>query len=100
MTLPSEHVCLYPAYVRVLTGPIHIRLGDERLQRLRQRAAATGSSVGAVVRDAIDHELERDDRARALAALESFLAAPPLPVGTPEELKRELAEAWDGEIGD
>lgn len=45
-----------------------------------------------------DHERERDDRARAQAALESLLAAPPVPVGTPEELKRELAEAWDEEI--
>lgn len=77
---------------------MHVLLDDERLQRLRQRAEATGSSVGAVVRDAIDHELERDDRTRARAALESFLAAPPVPVGTPEELKRELREAWDEEI--
>ena len=82
-----------------LNRPIRVLLDGERLQRLHQRAAATESSVGAVVRDAIDHELERDDRARALAALESFLAAAPLPVGTPAELKRELAEAWDGEIG-
>jgi hypothetical protein len=78
---------------------VHVLLDDERLERLRQRADATGASVGAVVRDAIDHELERDDRARAMAAFESLLAAPPVPVGTPEELKRELAEAWDDEIG-
>lgn len=82
-----------------LNRRMHVLLDDERLERLRQRADATGSSVGAVVRDAIDHELERDDRARALAALESLLAAPPVPVGTPEELERELAEAWDEEIG-
>jgi hypothetical protein len=77
---------------------MHVLLDDERLERLRERADATGSSVGAVVREAIDRELERDDRARALAALESLLAAPPVPVGTPEELKRELLEAWDEEI--
>jgi len=69
---------------------MHVLLDDERLERLRRRADATGSSVGAVIREAIDHELERDDRGAALAALESFLAAPPLPVGTPEELDREL----------
>lgn len=69
---------------------MHVLLDDERLERLRRRADATGSSVGAVIREAIDHELERDDRSAALAALESFLAAPPLPVGTPEELDREL----------
>lgn len=78
---------------------MHVLLDDDRLGRLRRRAEETGSSVGAVVREAIDHELERDDRTRALAALESLFAAPPLPVGTPEELKRELAEAWDEEIG-
>lgn len=81
-----------------LNRRMHVLLDDDRLERLRERAAETGSSVGAVVRDAIDHELERDDKARALAALEFFLAAPPLPVGTPAELKRELAEAWDQEI--
>jgi plasmid stability protein len=73
-----------------LNKRVHVLLDDDRLQRLRQRAAAKGSSVGAVVREAIDQELQRDDRATALAALESFLAAPPLPVGTPEELDREL----------
>lgn len=73
-----------------LNRRMHVLLDDERLDRLRRRADATGSSVGAVIREAIDHELERDDRTAALAALESFLAAPPLPVGTPEELDREL----------
>jgi hypothetical protein len=81
-----------------LNRRVHVLLDDQRLERLRQRAEATGASVGAVVRDAIDRELERDDRSRALTALESFLAAPPVPVGTPEELKRELLEAWDEEI--
>ncbi len=82
-----------------LNRRVHVLLDDARLDRLRRRAEQTGSSVGAVVRDAIDHELESDDRTRARAALESFLAAPPVPVGTPEELKRELAEGWDDEIG-
>lgn len=73
-----------------LNRRMHVLLDEDRLDRLRQRADATGSSVGAVVREAIDQELARDDRSAALAALESFLAAPPLPVGTPEELDREL----------
>lgn len=74
---------------------MHVLLDDDRLDRLRRRAEAKGSSVGAVVRDAIDHELERDDRAQALAALESFLGAPSLPVGEPDELDRELEEMMD-----
>ncbi len=77
---------------------VHVLLDDERLERLRRYADSKGASVGAVVRDAIDHELARDDRTRAEAALESFLAAPPIPVGTPEELKREMRDAWDDEI--
>ncbi len=81
-----------------LNRRVHVLLDDQRLDRLRKRAQASGSSVGAVIRAAIDNELERDERARALAALESFLAAPPVPVGTPEELKREMREAWDEEL--
>jgi hypothetical protein len=81
-----------------LNRRVHVLLDDDRLDRLRRRAEATGSSVGAVVRDAIDHELASDDRTRALAALESFLAAPPLPVGEPDELDRELEEMMDEEL--
>lgn len=80
-----------------LNRRVHVLLDDDRLERLRRCAEATGSSVGAVVRQAIDHELARDDRAQALAALESFLAAPPLPVGEPDELDRELEEMMDEE---
>lgn len=82
-----------------LNRRVHVLLDEKRLERLREDAEASGSSVGAIIRDAIDQRLERNDRARAQAALESLLAAPPLPVGTPAELKRELQEAWDEEIG-
>ena len=81
-----------------LNRRVHVLLDDDRLERLRQHAEASGSSVGAVVRDAIDRELQRDDRTQALAALESFLAAPPLPVGEPDELDRELEEMMDEEL--
>ena len=54
--------------------------------------------MGSVVRDAIDRELDRGPDPAAMAALESFLAAPPLPVGEPDELDRELDEWWDEEI--
>jgi hypothetical protein len=78
-----------------LNRRVHVLLDADRLESLRRRADATGSSVGAVVRKAIDHELEQDDRTAALAALESFLAAPPLPVGTPEEIDRELETMFE-----
>jgi|GEM_PF-1032063 len=82
-----------------LTNRVHVLLDDDRLQRLRQRATEQGLSVGALVRAAIDRDLARDDRAEALAALESFLAAPPLPVGTPEQLDREIEEMYDRSPG-
>jgi hypothetical protein len=70
------------------------------MEWLRSRAAATGNSVGAVIRAAIDRDRTAvdDELVRRRAALESFLSAEPLPVGTPEELKRELREMWDEEI--
>ena len=82
-----------------LNRRMHVLLDDERLERLRRRAEARGSSVGSVVRDAIDRELDRGPDPAAMAALESFLAAPPVPVGEPDELDRELEEMMDEEIG-
>ncbi len=81
-----------------LNHRVHVLLDDERMTRLRERAAASRTSVGAVIRTALDRELESGPDPAAIAALESFLAAPPIPVGTPEELERELEEMWDREI--
>lgn len=70
-------------------------LDEHRYEQLRARADARGTSVGAVIRDAIDRALEDDvDDARRRAA-ESLLAAEPLPVGEPEELERERDEMLD-----
>jgi hypothetical protein len=74
---------------------MQILLDDARLERLRERATAEGSSVGALVRAAIDRELEARSDAVVVAAVESFLAAPPFPVGEPDELDREIDEMYD-----
>ena len=73
---------------------VHFLLDDERTEWLRKRAEATGTSVGAVIRSAIDR-----DRAASGAELEArraaadaLLAAKPYPIGDPEELKRDLYE--------
>lgn len=72
---------------------MQILLDEERYEQLGARAAREGISVGAYVRAAIDRQLgEGDDRARD--ALDAFLAAPPLEVGEPDELSRELEEAY------
>jgi hypothetical protein len=81
-----------------LNRRVHVLLDDGRLTRLRQRAEATGSSVGAVVRQAIDRELNDGPDPVAIAALESLLSAPPLPVGEPEELDRELETMMDRDL--
>lgn len=69
-------------------------LDERRYQRLRARAAAEGISVGAVIRSAIDRTLDEQDDSPAAAAA-SFLAAPPLPVGEPEDLTREFEESYE-----
>ena len=81
-----------------LNRRVHVLLDDDRLERLRQHAEASGSSVGAVVRDAIDRELQRDDRTQALAALESFLAVPAVARRGARRLNRELEEMMDEEL--
>lgn len=83
-----------------LNRRVHLLLDDDRMEWLRSRAAATGNSVGAVIRSAIDRDRSTAERelAERRAAVESFLDAPPIPVGTPEELKRELRDLWDEEI--
>lgn len=78
-----------------LNRRVHVLLDDDRLERLRDRAEATGASVGELIRSAIDRELDQAADDARQAAVESFLAAPPLPVGTPEEIDRELDEMWE-----
>lgn len=79
-----------------LTHRTQVLLDDERLTLLRRRAAATGRSVGDLIREAIDRQIADAEEAERVAtqarerALESFLAADPMPVGDWPELEREL----------
>jgi plasmid stability protein len=74
-----------------LTRRTQVLLDEQRYQRLRARAAAERTSVGALVRDAVDRVLEGDDS--GMASAEAFLSATPLCVGEPEELGEELESA-------
>lgn len=65
-------------------------LDEQRYARLRARAEARGTSVGAVIRDAIDRALDEDADDVRRAAAAALLVAEPLPVGEPDELEREL----------
>lgn len=75
----------------MLDRRLQILLDEERYQRISSLAAARGVSVAAVVRDAIDRGLPSAP-ARRSAALDTVLAAVAMPVGAPDELRRELDE--------
>lgn len=79
-------------HVPPLTRRTQILLDERRYQLLRSRAAAQGSSIGALVRDAIDQALASDQDA-GVSRSEVFLSAPPLPVGEPDDLSDELEHA-------
>ena len=79
------------AYMAGLTHRTQILLDDERHERLRRRAAETGRSVGALIREAIDRGLPDapPDRSRAASIL---LEAEPMAVGDWTEMKREMLD--------
>ncbi|MBW3604540.1 MAG: ribbon-helix-helix domain-containing protein [Actinobacteria bacterium] len=62
-----------------LTRRLQVLLDDERVERLQRHADQRGTSVAALIRDAIDlaYPRRQDDRRRAA---EEFLAAEPMPV--------------------
>ncbi|MGI8728173.1 MAG: ribbon-helix-helix protein, CopG family [Solirubrobacterales bacterium] len=74
-----------------LTHRTQVLLDDRRDQLLRRRAAATGRSVGDLIREAIDRTYagagndEAAEKERREASLASFLAADPMPVDNLEE---------------
>ncbi len=74
----------------MLTRRTQVLLDDERYSRIEQHAKATDRSVGAVIREAIDHTFP----ARAMTAddaLEYFRTAPRLEgEGSLEAIKRDI----------
>lgn len=90
----------YGVHMR-LTRRTQVLLDEERHELLRSRAAATGESVGELIRRAIDQayagQADRDRAAleRREVALRGFLSAPALPVGEWPEVERELEGLYD-----
>ncbi len=70
----------------VLTRRLQILLDEERMQRLERRAQRSGTSVAALIRDAIDLAFPDEERRRA--AGRRLLEAPPMPVEDWETMKR------------
>lgn len=70
---------------------LQVLIDDDRYDRLAVRAAERGTSIATLVREAVDLAFPRLDPNRAAAA-ESILAAAPMPVPEPAELRAELEE--------
>jgi hypothetical protein len=70
---------------------LQLLLDEERYQRIAAVAQQRGSSVAAVIRDAIDRGLRSPDDRRA-AAGQRILDAEPMPVPDVPELLQELDE--------
>lgn len=72
-----------------LSHRLQILLDEEQYDRLTQRAKAQGRSVGALIREAVDHMWTGTDIRKA-ASLDAILADGPIPVPDPADLALEL----------
>lgn len=78
--------------IHMLEHRLQILLDEARYRKIARQASRRGTSVAAVIRDAIDR-LPDDHEARRRAA-ETILAAAPMPVPqNPQDLRRELDAA-------
>lgn len=84
--------------VASLTRRTQILLDEQRYRRLEREAAGAGTSVAALIRDAIDRTYPDDepDRARAAAEFLREARADPQPVEDWAELKREVRDELAG----
>lgn len=80
-----------------LTRRTQILLDDERHARLAAEARSRGTSIAELIRAAIDRSFPETsaERRRAVAELLRLADEDPLPVTTPEDLKREIVSASD-----
>ena len=79
----------------MLERRLQILLDDARYRRVAARARERNTSVAAVIRDAIDLALPAD-LAKKRAAAKAILAAQPMRVPDPDELKAELEDLRAG----
>ena len=76
----------------MLEHRLQILLDRNQYQRVSREAARRGTSIAAVIRDAINH-LPDDEETRR-AAIDAILAAAPMAVpDDPSDLQREIDEA-------
>ena len=75
----------------MLERRLQILIDERRYARLAAHAAARKTSIGAVVREALDRTIPASSGERASAA-QRILDADPMPVPTPDALREELDE--------
>lgn len=81
---------IYSCYsMLMLTRRLQILVDEERFSRLERAAARRGSSVAAVVRDAIDTAYPSDAQEKRRAA-KAIASSPQLDLPDPDALRREL----------
>jgi hypothetical protein len=78
-------------HMPMLTRRTQLLLDEDRYERLARRAETTGSSVGALIREAIDLAYPREELTRREAA-DRLLAAEPMPVEDWPEMKRQIRD--------
>jgi len=71
-----------------------ILLDEHRYRLLEERARRGGTSVAAVIRSAIDRELDQDPD-RTARAVASFLDAPPVDAGSWREIEADVEAGYE-----
>jgi hypothetical protein len=78
----------------MLTHRMQILLDEERRRRLERRSQETGTSVGGLIREAIDIAYPGFETDREAAAAK-LLAASPIDVTDWDEMKEEVLSMYD-----
>jgi anti-sigma28 factor (negative regulator of flagellin synthesis) len=75
-----------------LDARLEIRLHPEQLRKLKNEAAANNTSVGDLVREAIDkrYEVSKDDKLKAVQQMANINA----PVADWEQIKKEIESGY------
>jgi hypothetical protein len=91
----------YSMCMATLSRRLQILMDEERAARLERLAAQRGTSVAALLREAVDIAFPDSDARRRAAAGRRLLEAPPMPVPADwQELKRESRASLFGEAAD
>ena len=88
----AEYEHVHATVWSMLTRRLQVLVDDERYERLSRRAAAEGTSIATLVREAIDARYPSDDGTKRAAA-DAILAAEPISLpDDPADLKREILQ--------